>query len=69
MYLFFPNVVDEFKEYFEAYGKVSEHQIMLDHSTGRSRGFGFITFEKEATVDEIMADRRIHELGGKQVNF
>ncbi|KMZ65114.1 hypothetical protein ZOSMA_339G00100 [Zostera marina] len=60
---------DEFKEYFEVYGKVSEHQIMLDHSTGRSRGFGFITFEKEATVDEIMADTRIHELGGKQVEL
>lgn len=60
---------DEFKEYFAAYGTVVEHQIMVDHSTGRSRGFGFITFEKEDTVDEIMKEGKTHELGGKTVEL
>ncbi|EFH44811.1 hypothetical protein ARALYDRAFT_915965 [Arabidopsis lyrata subsp. lyrata] len=38
--------IDEFKEFFMQFGELKEHQIMRDHSTGRSRGFGFVTYEK-----------------------
>ena len=31
---------DEFKAYFIKYGTVADAQIMVDHATGRSRGFG-----------------------------
>lgn len=41
---------------------------MLDHKTGRSRGFGFVTFESEDAVEKIFSDGRMHELGGKQVS-
>lgn len=41
---------------------------MLDHQTGRSRGFGFVTFENEDAIDKILAHGRMHELGGKQVS-
>lgn len=34
------HVADDFKEYFERYGEVAEVQIMQDHMSGRSRGFG-----------------------------
>lgn len=37
--LYFP---DLFKVYFEQYGKVLEAQIMVDHTSGRSRGFGWV---------------------------
>lgn len=40
---------------------------MLDHKTGRSRGFGFVTFDNEDAVEKIFTDGQIHELGGKQV--
>lgn len=40
---------------------------MLDHTTGRSRGFGFVTFDNENSVEKIFSDGQIHELGGKQV--
>lgn len=56
------------KEYFSSYGGIVEHQIMLDHKTGRSRGFGFVTFESEDTVEEIFLEGKLHELGGKQVS-
>lgn len=56
------------REYFSNYGDIIEHQIMLDHVTGRSRGFGFVTFDSEEAVDKIFADGQLHELGGKQVS-
>ncbi|KAM3192060.1 hypothetical protein ACQJBY_069357 [Aegilops geniculata] len=60
---------DKLKEHFSSYGKVAEHQIMVDHSTGRSRGFGFVTFESEDAVERVMSDGRMHDLGGKQVEI
>lgn len=66
VYMF--SFADELREYFSTYGKVVEHQIMLDHKTGRSRGFGFVTFESEDAVEKIFADGQMHELGGKQVS-
>ena len=46
---------DELKDHFSSYGKVVEHQIMLDHSTGCSRGFGFVTFESEDAVERVIS--------------
>ena len=61
------HITDELKEYFSVYGSIVDHQIMLDHKTGRSRGFGFVTFDNEDAVDQIFSEDRTHELGGKQV--
>ncbi|CAL9061562.1 unnamed protein product [Musa banksii] len=60
---------DELKEHFSLYGEVVENQIMLDHSTGRSRGFGFVTFKTEEAVDKIISEGRMHDLAGKQVEI
>jgi RNA-binding protein Musashi len=38
---------------------------MMDRTTGSSRGFGFVTFEKEASVDSVMKEQ--HEIMGKFV--
>lgn len=62
-------ISDELKDHFSAYGKVVEHQIMLDHSTGRSRGFGFVTFESEDSVERVISEGRMRDLGGKQVRI
>lgn len=65
-----PSVTEEeLKEYFSSFGNIVEHQIMLEHGTGRSRGFGFVTFESENVVESIVNDGNIHELGGKQVEI
>eukprot|EP00899_Mesostigma_viride_P027398 jgi/Mesvir1/7843/Mv11777-RA.1 len=57
---------EEFKAYFEKYGTVTEHQIMVDHATKRSRGFGFVTFESESSVEDILRDGRTHKIGDKE---
>ena len=51
---------DSLKAAFEAHGPVREARVIMDRDTGRSRGFGFVTFEEEAhakaAVDKIIAD-------------
>ncbi|KAB5574027.1 hypothetical protein DKX38_001221 [Salix brachista] len=42
---------DDLKVYFSVYGNIVDYQIMLDHKTGRSRGFGFVTSDSEDVVE------------------
>ncbi|KAG2307774.1 hypothetical protein Bca52824_027522 [Brassica carinata] len=60
---------DEFKEFFMQFGELKEHQIMRDHATGRSRGFGFVTYESEDMVDLLLAKGNRIELAGTQVEI
>ncbi|CAH1442947.1 unnamed protein product [Lactuca virosa] len=55
------------REAFSAYGNVQEARVIVDRETGRSRGFGFITFtDTEAASAAIQAlDQR--ELHGRVV--
>ncbi len=32
-------------EAFQKYGKIISAKVMVDHNTGRSRGFGFVSYE------------------------
>ncbi|KAL8456995.1 hypothetical protein ACS0TY_035007 [Phlomoides rotata] len=48
---------DDLREYFSPYGNIVEHQIMLDHKTGRSRGFGFVTFDTEIEIKKAEPKR------------
>lgn len=58
---------EDFREYFEKFGPVLEAQIMIDHHSGRSRGFGFVTFERDSSVEQVFSMGSMHELSGKRV--
>ncbi|KAJ9683375.1 hypothetical protein PVL29_019098 [Vitis rotundifolia] len=60
---------EEFKDFFSQYGEVKDHQIMRDHSTSRSRGFGFVTFDTEQAVDDLLSQGNKLELAGAQVEI
>jgi len=55
----------EFRKYFEAFGTVVECQVMTERESGRSRGFGFVTFEDEEVTERVLRAR--HEILGKTV--
>ena len=46
-----------------------EHEIILDHATKRSRGFGFIVFDNEMVVDDILADGNMIEMNDSRVSL
>ncbi|CAM8934847.1 unnamed protein product [Rhodiola kirilowii] len=57
----------DFKKYFEQFGSINDAIVMYDPTTKRPRGFGFITFDKEDSVDNVL-QRTFHEqLSGKMV--
>ncbi|CAI9290587.1 unnamed protein product [Lactuca saligna] len=62
-----PTLSEEgFRQYFEAYGQVTDVVVMYDQQTNRPRGFGFISFDSEDAVDRVL-HKTFHDLNGKQV--
>lgn len=63
-----PSTVTEldFKQYFDQFGTITDVVVMYDHNTQRHRGFGFITYESEDSVDKALV-KTFHELNGKMV--
>lgn len=56
----------EFRSYFEKFGCITDVVIMYDSATHRPRGFGFITFDTEEAVENVM-QKNFHELNNKVV--
>lgn len=54
---------DSLKAFFETVGEVERAKVSTDRDTGRSRGFGFVTF-----VDEANNQKAIDELNGKELD-
>ncbi|KAJ0231523.1 RNA-binding protein 1 [Hirschfeldia incana] len=57
---------EEFKTYFEKFGKTTDVVVMHDSATNRPRGFGFVTYDSENSV-EIVMQSHFHELSNKRV--
>jgi len=56
----------DLRTFFGRYGKVTEVVIMYDQEKKKSRGFGFLSFEEESSVEHVTNERYIN-LNGKQV--
>ncbi|KAE9041230.1 hypothetical protein PR002_g4559 [Phytophthora rubi] len=56
----------DFKKYFMQYGKVVSAEVMFNRETNKSRGFGFVIFESEASVELVLQDKN-HIIDGKSV--
>lgn len=54
------------KNYFSRYGEILDSVIMKESKTGKSRGFGFITYTKSSMVDELQKARP-HKLDGREL--
>jgi cold-inducible RNA-binding protein len=56
---------DDLRQAFAKFGVVLEAVIVNDRSTGRSRGFGFVTFEKAPDAMEAVKAMNGAELDGR----
>ncbi|PIY69256.1 RNA-binding protein [Candidatus Roizmanbacteria bacterium CG_4_10_14_0_8_um_filter_39_9] len=52
---------DTLREMFTPYGEVTEAIIIMDRDSGRSKGFGFVTFANEESAQKAL------EMHGKEI--
>ena len=56
------------RDMFEAHGEVEDVRIITDRDTGRSRGFGFVTFVNSDDAKNAMEALNGTELDGRNLN-
>ncbi|KAL2629789.1 hypothetical protein R1flu_014475 [Riccia fluitans] len=52
---------------FKPYGEVVESRVINDRETGRSRGFGFVTFAQEQSMRDAIESMNGKELDGRNI--
>ncbi len=58
---------DTLRTAFEKFGPVTEAKVINDRETGRSRGFGFVTFESADAAQQAVQETDGQEIDGRQV--
>jgi len=59
---------DSLKAFFETIGEVERASVATDRDTGRSRGFGFVTFVDEANNQKAVDELNEKDLDGRTIN-
>jgi RNA recognition motif-containing protein len=58
---------DTLRRAFEAHGNVDEARVIQDRETGRSRGFGFVTFSDGACAQRAISAMNGTEFDGRTI--
>ena len=53
---------------FAAHGEITEAVVITDRETGRSRGFGFVTFVSDGDAQNAISAMNGQELDGRTLN-
>lgn len=65
--LSFRTTEDGLREAFAAHGEVSDVRIITDRETGRSRGFGFVSYYNESDAESALSKLQGHNLDGRAI--
>ena len=52
---------------FEQFGEIEDVRVITDRDTGRSRGFGFITFQNREDAQNAIKEKDGTELDGRTI--
>lgn len=56
---------NELKDAFSKFGEIEDAVIITDKATGRSKGFGFVTFSNDEDADNAVSEMNGMEIGGR----
>ena len=56
---------DTLREAFGQFGQVEEAKVITDRDTGRSRGFGFVTFAETDCAEKALSNMNGADLDGR----
>ena len=57
--------LNKLKELFTPFGEVEEAVVIADRFSGRSKGFGFVTFANDADADKAIAEMNSKNIEGR----
>jgi len=63
--LSFDTTENDLQDAFAAHGTVVETNLMMDRTTGRPRGFGFVTMNTPEEAEKAIAALNGSQLGGR----
>ncbi|HEY6736956.1 MAG TPA: RNA-binding protein [Candidatus Saccharimonadia bacterium] len=52
---------EDLQKFFEQFGEVASAAVIMDRATGRSKGFGFVEFDKDEEADAAIAKANTEE--------
>jgi len=58
---------NELESAFSRFGQITETKVITDRNTGRSRGFGFVTFEDDGAADTAISQMNGSTLDGRSI--
>ncbi len=58
---------DGLRQAFASHGEITEAKVITDRDTGRSRGFGFVTFSQEEDAKKAISQMDGTSLDGKTI--
>jgi len=58
---------ESLKTHFGTYGDVTDAKVISDRETGRSRGFGFVTFAEADSATQALENLNGSELDGRTI--
>ena len=58
---------DGLRRAFASYGEITEAKVITDRDTGRSRGFGFVTFDQDDDAKTAISKKDGASLDGKTI--
>jgi RNA recognition motif-containing protein len=59
---------EDLKEAFAQFGAIEDAVIITDRGTGRSKGFGFVTFTEDAEADKAVESMNGKEWMGREIS-
>ncbi len=65
--LSFDTTDEELKDGFARFGEIVEAKVITDRDTGRSRGFGFVTYGDAQAARTAIAEMNGVEFGGRTI--
>lgn len=57
---------DSLRELFSQYGEITDAVVITDRDSGRSKGFGFVTFANEADAQKAL-EMHEREIEGRKI--
>ena len=59
---------DGLREAFSQFGEITDAVVINDRDTGRSRGFGFVTFAQDGDAQRAIQEMNGTQLDGRSIN-